>query len=140
MICVESNTLGSVRDTVQGVSTMARKAISLRSVQLIGAETSVASPSTLAPEMITQRPSGRSFKSRGASASASRGDRGRGRGSVPRMQTETHSQARVYAVTRQDANVAPHVVTGIISILDRDEYPLVVPGATHLNTVEINVA
>ena len=32
VICVESDILGSVRDTVQGVSTMARKAISLRSV------------------------------------------------------------------------------------------------------------
>ena len=32
VICVKSDTLGSVRDTVQGVSTVARKAISLRSV------------------------------------------------------------------------------------------------------------
>ena len=49
---------------------------------LIGAETSVARPSTQAPEMSTQRPSGRGFQSREASAAAGRGGRGRGRGSA----------------------------------------------------------
>ena len=38
---------------------------------------------------------------------------------------------RVYAVTHQDADAAPDVVTGIISILDHDAYTLVDPGATH---------
>ena len=99
--------------------------------QLIGAETSVASLATPTPEMSTQRSSGRGFPSRGASTATGRGGRGRGRGSVPGMQTETRTQARVYAVTQQDADAAPDVVTGIISILDHDAYTLVDPGATH---------
>ena len=99
--------------------------------QLIGAETSVASLATPTPEMSTQRPLGRGFPSRGASIAAGRGGRGRGRGSAPRIQTEARTQARVYAVTQQDADVAQDVVTGIISILDHDAYTLVDPGATH---------
>ena len=47
------------------------------------------------------------------------------------MQTEAPTQARVYAVTQQDADASPDVVTGIISILDHDAYTLVDPGATH---------
>ena len=47
------------------------------------------------------------------------------------MQTEARNQARVYAVTQQDADASPDVVTGIISILDHDAYTLVDPGATH---------
>ena len=81
--------------------------------------------------MTTQRSSGRGFPSRGASAAAGRGGRGRGRGSAPGMQTEARTQARVYAVTQQNANAAPDVVTSIISILDHDAYALVDPGATH---------
>ena len=57
--------------------------------------------------------------------------RGRGRGSAPWIQTEPRTQARVYAVTQQDADAAPDVVTGIISILEHDAYTLVDPGATH---------
>ena len=68
--------------------------------QFIGAETSVASLATPAPEMSTQKSSGRGFPSRGASATAGRGGCGRGRGRAPRMQTEARTQARVYAVTR----------------------------------------
>ena len=34
-------------------------------------------------------------------------------------------------MTQQDADAAPNVVTGIISILDHDAYTLVDPGATH---------
>ena len=34
-------------------------------------------------------------------------------------------------MTQQNADVAPDVVTGIISILDHDAYTLVDPGATH---------
>ena len=124
--------MGSVRDLLQGVSTVARKAISSGGApQLIGAETSVASLATPTPEMSTQRSSGRGFPSRGASAAAGRGGRGRGRGSAPWMQTEARTQARVYAVTQQDANATPDVVTGIICILDHDAYTLVDPGATH---------
>ena len=99
--------------------------------QLIGAETSVASLATPTPEMSTQRSSGKGFPSRGANISSRRGGRGRGRGSAPRIQTEARTRARVYAVTQQDANVAPDVVTGIISILDHDAYTLVDLGATH---------
>ena len=47
------------------------------------------------------------------------------------MQIETRTQARVYAVTQQDADAAPDVVTGIISILDHDAYTLVDPEAAH---------
>ena len=99
--------------------------------QLIGVDTPIASLATPTPEMSTQRSSGRGFPSRGASAAAVRGGRGRGRGSAPGMQTKTRTQARVYAVTQQDADAAPDVVTGIISILDHDAYTLVDPGATH---------
>ena len=97
---------------------------------MIGAETSVASLATLAPEMSTQRSSRRGFPSIGASVAIGRGGRGRGRGSAPWMQIETRTHARVYAVT-QDADAAPDVVTGIISILNHDAYALVDPGATH---------
>ena len=34
-------------------------------------------------------------------------------------------------MTQQDADAAPDVVTGIISILDHDAYTLMDPGATH---------
>ena len=68
--------------------------------QLIGAETSVASLATLALEMSTQRSSGRGFPSRGANATAGIGGNGRSRGRASWMQTETHTQARVYAVTQ----------------------------------------
>ena len=99
--------------------------------QPIGAETSVASLATLVPEMSAQKSSGRGFPSRGASTAAGRGGRGRGRGSAPGIQTKPHTQARVYAVTQQDADAAPDVVTGIISILEHDAYTLVDPRATH---------
>ena len=98
---------------------------------MIGAETLVASLDTLAPEMSTQRSSGRGFPSKGASVATGRGGRGRGRGSAPGIQTETRTQARVYAVTQQDADAAPDVVTYITSILDHDAYTLVDPGAIH---------
>ena len=99
--------------------------------QLIGVETSVASLATLAPEISTQRSSGRGFLSRGASAAAGRGSHGKARGSAPGIQIKAGTQARVYAVTQQDADAAPNMVTGIISILDHDAYTLVDPGATH---------
>ena len=49
--------------------------------------------------MSTHKPSERGFLSRGASAVEGRGGRGTGRGSAPRMQKETRTQDRVYAVT-----------------------------------------
>ena len=83
------------------------------------------------PEMSTQKSSGRGFPSRGASTAAGTGGHGRGRGSAPRIQTEPRTQARVYAVTQQDVDAAPDVVTGIISIIEHDAYTLVDPRATH---------
>ena len=41
------------------------------------------------------------------------------------------TQARVFAVTQQDANTAPNVVIGMISVFDRDAHILIDPGATH---------
>ena len=99
--------------------------------QLISAETSVASLATPVPEMSTQKSSRRGFPRRGTNTAAGRGGRGRGRGSAPGIQTEPRTQARVYAVTQQDADASPDVVTGIISILEHDAYTLVDPGATH---------
>ena len=98
---------------------------------MIGTETSIANLATPAPEMSTHRSLGRGFLRRGASAVTGRGGRGRGRGSAPGIQTETRTQARVYAVTHQDADAAPYMVTDIISILDHDAYTLVDLGATH---------
>ena len=99
--------------------------------QLIGVDTSVASLTTPVPEMSTQRSSGRGFLSRGANTAAGRGGRGKGKGSAPWIQTEPRTQARVYAMTQQDADATLDVVTGIISILDNDAYTLVDPRATH---------
>ena len=99
--------------------------------QLIGVETLVASLATRAPEMSTRKSSGRGFPNRGTIIIAGRGGRGRRRGSAPGIQTEPRNQAIVYAVTQQDADAAPNVVTGIIFILDHDAYTLVDPGATH---------
>ena len=98
---------------------------------MISGETSVANLATPAPEMSTQKSSGRGFPSRGASAATGRGGHGRGRSSGPGLQTEARTQARVYVVTQQYADAAPDVVTGIISILDHDAYTLMDPGATH---------
>ena len=41
------------------------------------------------------------------------------------------TQARVFAVTQQDADTAPDVVTGMILVFDRDAHILIDPGATH---------
>ena len=98
---------------------------------MVGAETSVASLATPVPEMSTQKSLGRGFPSRGANTAAGRGGRGRGRGSAPGIQTKPRTQDKVYAVTQQDADAAPDMVTGIISILDHDAYTLVDLGATH---------
>ena len=59
--------------------------------QLIGVETSVASLATSAPEMSTQKSSGRCFPGKGASTVAGKGGRGRGRGSAPGIQTEART-------------------------------------------------
>ena len=55
-----------------------------------------------------------------------------GRGQPPRGPPGlTMTQARVFAVTRQDADTAPDVVTGIISVFGCDAQILIDPGATH---------
>ena len=41
------------------------------------------------------------------------------------------TQARVFTVTQQDADTAPVVVTGMISVFDRDAHILIDPRATH---------
>ena len=40
-------------------------------------------------------------------------------------------QARVFAVTQQDDDTAPNVVTGMISVFNCDAHILIDPGATH---------
>jgi hypothetical protein len=54
-----------------------------------------------------------------------RGSKGRGQGQVG------GGQARVFALTRQDAHASNAVVTGMLSICSRDAYVLFDPGATH---------
>ena len=41
------------------------------------------------------------------------------------------TKAMVFAVTQQDADIAPDVVTGITSVFDRDAHIRIDPGATH---------
>ena len=58
------------------------------------------------------------------------GPAGRGqtsRGQMGRPQT----QARVFVVTQQEADVALEVMAGIIQVFDRDAYVLIDPGTTH---------
>ena len=40
-------------------------------------------------------------------------------------------QARVYAITRQEASAAPQVITGMVSFLNQEVCALIDPGATH---------
>ena len=37
----------------------------------------------------------------------------------------------MFAVTQQEADVAPEVMTGTIQVFDSDAYVLIDPGATH---------
>ena len=41
------------------------------------------------------------------------------------------TQARVFVVTQQDADTTPDVVTGMVSVFDRDAHILINPRATH---------
>ena len=41
------------------------------------------------------------------------------------------TQARVFVVTQQEADVAPEVMIGTIQVLESDAYVLIDPGATH---------
>ncbi|KAH9685255.1 Endonuclease [Citrus sinensis] len=42
-----------------------------------------------------------------------------------------HTQARVFALTQQEARAAPEVIMGILSILGREAHILIDPGSTH---------
>ena len=42
-----------------------------------------------------------------------------------------HTQARVFALTQQEALAAPEVIMGILSILGREAHILIDPGSTH---------
>ena len=71
-------------------------------------------------------PSGRgSTPSSRPSVLASRGQPPRGPPGRPM------TQARVFAVTQQEADTAHDVVTGMILVFDRDAHILIDPGATH---------
>ena len=55
-----------------------------------------------------------------------------GKGQPPRGPPgQPMTQAKVFAVTQQDADTAPVVVTGMISVFDRDAHILIDPRATH---------
>ena len=55
-----------------------------------------------------------------------------GRGQPPRGPPgRPMTQARVFAVTQQEADTTHYVVTGMILVFDRDAYILIDPGATH---------
>ena len=44
---------------------------------------------------------------------------------------QPQTQARVFAITQQEADVAPEVIIGTIQVFDSDAYVLIAPGATH---------
>ena len=92
---------------------------------MIGAETSVASLATPAPELSPQRSSGRGFLSRGASAAAGRGDHGRGRGSAPWIQIETQPLRGCMRVSLQaeDSLVSDRVVRDSRVLIGGKEFP-----------------
>ena len=87
---------------------------------------------------LVQRPfsAGRGKDQRGApgrgSTPSSRPNVLVGRGQPPRGPPgRPMTQARVFAVTQQDDDSAPDVVTGMISVFDRDAHTLKDPGAIH---------
>ncbi|XP_050217502.1 uncharacterized protein LOC126668340 [Mercurialis annua] len=61
-----------------------------------------------------------------------RGNRGGGTSSAIQSgyTSQPHTQARVFAVTRQDAPTAPDVITGTFSICNCDAHVLIDPGST----------
>ena len=58
------------------------------------------------------------------------GPAGRGQPSTG-QRGRPQTQARVFAVTQQEEDVAPEVMTGTIQVFDRDAYVLIDSGATH---------
>ena len=103
--------------------------------QLVAIETSEVG--TVAFTLGTSGPNhiSRGGSGRGGSTAPGRGrDRGAGgRGSTPigQIQSGTRTQARVFTVTRQEADASPDVITGMILVYDHDADALVDLGATH---------
>ena len=76
----------------------------------------------------------------GSRASGTQPGRGRGRGQASgstqyqgrqEPQSQPVGQARVFAMTPQEAAAAPHVITGTVSLYDMPVYVLIDPGSTH---------
>jgi hypothetical protein len=86
-------------------------------------------PAALAPSQVPSAPMRQMGNSsvQGAGTSQHEGRRSGGRG---QMQAG-RGQARVFALTRQDAQASNAVVTGILSICSQDAHVLFDPGATH---------
>ena len=67
-------------------------------------------------------------------ANRGRGRGGRGSGASTSGQVgsagPSQGQARIYAITRQQAPAAPDVVTGTFPIFDHDAFVLIDPGST----------
>ena len=103
--------------------------------QLVAAETSEAGTVASTPGTNSPSQAGRGGSSRGGNTAPGRG-RGRdagGKGStlIGQIQSGTRTQARVFTVKQQEANVSSDVITCRISVYDHDAYALVDPGATH---------
>ena len=103
--------------------------------QLVAAETFEVGTVAFTPGTSGPSQAGRGGSGRGGSTTTGRG-RGKGaggRGSTPigQIQSGIRTQARVFSVTKQEADASPDVITGMISIYDHDAYALVDPGATH---------
>ena len=51
----------------------------------------------------------------------------------------SQGQARVFAMTRQEAAEAPHMITGKVFLFDVEAYALIDPGSTH-SYISSNIA
>ena len=89
--------------------------------------------SEAASEPLVQRPRQGSI---GTTISRGRG-RGQAASSAPNVSRlgsqgqQPYGQARVFAMTRQEASAAPNVITGKIYLYDMEVYVLIDPGSTH---------
>jgi hypothetical protein len=77
-------------------------------------------------------PTVQATRASGAGSGFSRG-RGRGRGSGQRNVSQAPAQARVYALTREEALAAPEVIAGKVSFItsDTSAFALIDPGSSH---------
>ncbi|KAJ1431582.1 Retrotransposon gag domain [Sesbania bispinosa] len=78
-----------------------------------------------APSASVRQLGGSSGRGSGVAQQSGRGSGGRGQAQAGR------GQARVFAITRQDAQASNAVVAGILCICSRDAHVLFDPGATH---------